>query len=139
MSNQLFKSCLGVYIRPNSYVSRWTYANYICKNTHTHILILEKKPLSDLKNVNLHFRPIYGTSSLSTDVILTVGLYRSIQKAGKFKKLQNNNYYYDYQSRDFKKASVCLRNSCTWSFTHQIKLFLFIFKQFSIFCSIVYF
>lgn len=73
---------------------------YVCVYIHISILVLGKK-LSDLQNITLHFRPIYGTSSLSTDVILTVGLYHSIQETGKFGKLQNTNYYYNYNSRDF--------------------------------------
>lgn len=56
--------------------------------------------LSDLQNSTLHFRPMYGTSGLSTDAVLPVGLYHSIQETGKFGQLQNKNNYYHYNSRD---------------------------------------
>jgi len=72
----------------------------MCVYTYTYFNSMKKK-LSDLQNISLHFRPIYGTYSLSADVILTVGLYHSIQETGKFGKLQNNTYYYNYNSRDF--------------------------------------
>lgn len=73
----------------------------MCVYIYTQVIWYWGKKLSDLQNITLHFRPIYGTSSLSTDVILTVGLYHSFQETGKFGKLQNTNYYYNYNSRDF--------------------------------------
>lgn len=73
----------------------------MCLYTYTDFNI--RKNLSDLQNTTLHLRPIYGTSGLSTDAILTVGLYHSIQETGKFGKLQNNNNYYNYNSRDISK------------------------------------
>lgn len=38
-----------------------------------------------LENTDFHFRPVYGTSNLSTDVIFTEDLYHGIQE----KNLEN--------------------------------------------------
>lgn len=60
-----------------------------------------RKNWLDLQNIKWYFKPIYGTSNLSTVVILTVGSYQGMKETGAFWKLSNNNYYDNYNSRVF--------------------------------------